>query len=234
MIQRRFSGFEPGGTMLSAIERAVGKLSRDPDSVRLPFTDEEYWVVTENMVDWYGYQSDSDEALEPGWVLIPGGGAAFREIPSDVLYLRLIKAVADARARHLGLGPGHRQRLLDMGCGVGTVVGFCDRMGLDAVGIEIQSSLSGAHRELGVRVTYGDFFQAAPPLLEETDIVYLYRPTNDLSQVDRLVEMIRRHTADDAVVVFAHLDDQADVAGYDKIVFKREYEGYSTCVLLRQ
>jgi SAM-dependent methyltransferase len=211
-----------------AIRNAVAQLAAEPESVELPFSDEEYYVTCENMMDWHGFQRHGDGSTFS--MTLNNEHESFTEMVSHPDYLRLVRAVQQSISSGR---KGRKLRLVDMGCGLGQFVYYCGKMGLDAEGIEFQEHLKSAHQEMGVKVSYGDFYSVAQGPLSKADIVYLYRPVNKTASVSKLLQMIHRATKPGAVVVYVQLDMDADLRGWEVVPFREEAEGYETCVLLK-
>lgn len=93
-------------------------------------------------------------------------------------------------------------KLCDIGCGVGNVVYFANKIGYDAVGIEIQENLKSLHEKIGINIIYGDFFEIDLSFLKEMDIIYLYRPIHDYSLNNKLMTLIYENTKEDVIIIY--------------------------------
>jgi hypothetical protein len=132
--------------------------------------------------------------------IIIGGKKSFKAFPSEARQLWLIKKVADKL--------GGSVKMCDMGCGIGLVVKYCKKMGIDAMGVEYQKKqYQELHKKFGINVKYGDFFKMDLGFLKEQDIVYLYQPVHTKKSSLKLLKLIEENTKPDVVIIWSGMWD---------------------------
>lgn len=188
------------------------------------FSEEEYHVVEDEIArEWRQSWENQTQKVR--------GRESFIEISSSPSKVWVIEQVAKA------LG-GSGIRVCDMGCGLGMVVLFSQKMGLKAIGVEYQTRLKRLHKELGIDVVYGDFFSMNLDFLKEQDIVYLYQPLKTKYSSLKLVDLISEKTKSDVVILYngmcpAILDTLVKDARYRIFPLLVEYNGSSLCLIIK-
>jgi 2-polyprenyl-3-methyl-5-hydroxy-6-metoxy-1,4-benzoquinol methylase len=181
-----------GEDQLKLNEDIIEKVINTP----LPFTSNEYY----NFVDKY-LPSGADEDL------YVDGSDSFREIATeydDLKYLNYIKTYIT------------NPILCDMGCGIGNILHFCNKMGYKTFGYEFNKSLSKIHKKVGVDVIYGDFFTTDLSKLKTCDVVFLYRPISSGPSMNKLFKLIRSNTKDNVIIVYKY-PHQMRIGGFTTI-----------------
>lgn len=154
-----------------------------------------------------------------------GGKLVYEEISSEPGYVWIIKKISDR------LGGG--AKMCDMGCGNGLVTLYSQKLGLDAIGIEGQKRLEKIHKELGIKVYYGDFFKMGLSVLQDRDIIYLYQPVRSTKSSIELLDRIYNNTKDDVVILYQTFGRVLDrIKMYDKfnyfiLEYKKLPEGWA-------
>lgn len=155
-------------------------------SINYPFSVEDYYVLGDELTSkWRG-----DYELTH----MIGKRESFREVNSEPSKIWVLKQISDK------LGGG--AKICDMGCGLGLVVLFCQKMGLDAIGVEWQKRLMPLHKEIGINVKYGDFFTMNLSFLKEMDIIYLYQPVKTAYDSLELLDLISANTSEKIVILY--------------------------------
>lgn len=152
-----------------------------------PFSEEEYYVLEDKLREEHGQ-------FDPSRRLTIGGRQAWSEVTSGPSKVWAVSQVA----REFG----GRARMCDLGCGLGLVVHFCQRLGMDAMGVEYQRSLEPAHRALGIRVLYGDLFRMDMGFLADRDVIYMYQPVKTAESSIALLGLVHSAMRPDAVVLY--------------------------------
>jgi hypothetical protein len=186
------------------------------------FSEEEYYVLLDDLERDYSPEG-------AGRKLRIGGRQAWSEVSSGPAKVRAIGQVAAE------FGPG--ARVCDLGCGLGIVVHFCDRMGLRAMGVEYQRSLKAAHDSLGIKVVYGDLFKMDLGFLRDQDVIYLYQPVKTTDSSLALLELVHGRMRADAVVLYNGMWDRilhrvAAAGQFDVHPVHRDRSNDSNLVLL--
>ena len=186
------------------------------------FREDEYYVVMDELERNYSPEG-------AGRQLRIGGRQAWSEVSSGPAKVWAIGQVAAQ------FGPG--ARVCDLGCGLGVVVHFCDRMGLRAMGVEYQRSLKAAHERLGIDVVYGDLFRMDLGFLRDQDVIYLYQPVKTTDSSLALLDLVHGRMREDAVVLYNGMWDRvlhrvAAGGQFDVHPVHRDRSNDSTLVLL--
>lgn len=122
-----------------------------------------------------------------------------------------------------------------MGCGLGQIVYFSKKIGLNAIGVEYQTRLKAAHNELGINVIYGDFFNMDLSFLKQQDIVYLYRPIDNITGLNNLLKLIYENTGSNVIVIFSMLPVPVNVGKFKKAEYRSPAvaTGFIDCLLYK-
>lgn len=151
------------------------------------FSEEDYHIIEYELSDeWNKKPQEQTHQI--------GKRESFKEISSAPPKIWVVGEIAKVL--------GGKVKMCDMGCGLGLVVLFSKRMGLDAMGVEWQKRLKPVHDDLGIKVVYGDFFTMNLGFLEKQDIVYLYQPVKTTFNSLKLLDLISNNTKSDVVILY--------------------------------
>jgi len=171
----------------------------------MPFSEEDYIKITKNLnpnkFDSLGkYIGDYTKKnnIEYGEV---------NSSYSKLYVLNLIK---------MNIFPNENPKLCDLGCGYGTVVYFCNKMGYESIGVEKEISLKEYHNKLGISVIYDDLLNMDLSFLKNMDVVYLYRPIKDYNLSEKLMKLVYDNTKDDVIIYYtmSHIGTGSDLFDY--------------------
>ena len=84
------------------------------------------------------------------------------------------------------------------------------------------------HKYLNIDVAYGDCLKIDLSILNDVDVVYLYRPIYDDALASKLIEKIYSNTKDDVIIVYTMPDDII----YEDDKFDRIFISTSDIVIL--
>ena len=118
----------------------------------------------------------------------------------------------------------------DIGCGIGNVVLYAGKMGFDAFGYEINTLLTPLHKKLKLDIEYADILKSDISRLKEADVIYIYRPINDHSLMDKLFSLVHKHTKKDVVILY-HYPHSRSIRGFQTILLG-EYDDIIALVKL--
>lgn len=155
-------------------------------NISYPFPVDDYWILEDELSSEWRRDREQIHKI--------GKKESFREVNSDPDKVWVLKQISDKL--------GGSAKICDMGCGLGLVVLFCQKIGLDAIGVEWQKRLKPLHKEIGIDVKYGDFFTMNLSFLQDIDIVYLYQPVVTTYNSVKLLDLISANTSDDIVILY--------------------------------
>ncbi len=167
--------------------------------VKLPFTSKNYYAFCDKHIE-----EDVHDAL-----FVDEDEKYFREIATEYDTLRYLY--------HFHLQFPDRNKFCDIGCGIGNVVLYAGKMGYDAFGYEINKLLQPLHKKLKLDIEYSDILKSDISLLEEADVIYLYRPIHDARLMVRLLSLVHAHTKKD-VVIFYNYPHSRSIRGFQTIL----------------
>jgi len=118
-------------------------------------------------------------------------------IYSDYLNIKTLKYIKDKSNKKL--------KICDLGCGYGTFLYVCKKMGYDVTGVEYQKKMKKFNKMLGIEdVIYGDFFNINMSFLSDFDVIYLYRPIDNPNKMKDLINIVHKNMRSDAIVVYTY------------------------------
>lgn len=168
--------------------------------LKLPISESTYMKLLSNMdpdkytedgefinYDKYGYYKHTYKL---------GDYYANHAIYSDYNNIKILKYIKSKTNKKL--------KICDLGCGYGTLLYICEKMGYDITGLEYQKKLKKFHDILNIDVIYGDFFKIDMSFLSNFDVIYLYRPIDDRNKMKELINIIHKNMREDAIVIYTY------------------------------
>jgi SAM-dependent methyltransferase len=92
-------------------------------------------------------------------------------------------------------------KFLDIGCGLGNILRLANEIGYKSTGIEINTDLKKHHN--GLNVIYGDVLKLNTyNFLRDFDVIYLYRPINDIVKSNKLFEILHKYCKNECKILY--------------------------------
>jgi len=162
--------------------------------------------------------------LKTGFLFSQNGKASngingvFQHIPSQLGDLYGLKRMAELF---------QNASFLDIGSGLGNILRYAKELGFGKVwGIE--SNLDLIKYNEGLDVVWDNVFKR-PELLKIFDIIYLYRPLFETTDMERLISFIKKNSKDDVVIHYngshypPNTEDEMIEGWYNWTDFSGEY-----------
>jgi hypothetical protein len=203
-------------------------ISKEIRKTRVPITSSEYLQKHFELDDEWGLEAGIEmpkHSQTDDFFHYDTGYNSFREVASDHYSLKVIKAVANKLEKP-------NINFCDFGCGLGQIVYYCKKMGMNSIGVEFQERLEAAHKSLGIDVLYGNFFDMDLSFLKTQDIIYAYRPIDDTAGITKLLSLLYNNTKEDIVIIFSMLDSRSQ-SNFEKIVIRKKRQLFQDCILLK-
>lgn len=167
--------------------------------ISLPFTEEYYNSLFHKLspaaFDETGYFIDSQ--YEDGFLY--KNGKYCREVKSPYFCFKILSHIQKIKNKKL--------KLCDVGCGIGTICYLSKKIGYVSLGIEINKKIKPVHKILNIDVVYGDCLKIDLSILNDMDVIYLYRPIYDDVLASKLIDKILDNTKEDVIIVYTMPDD---------------------------
>ena len=181
---------------LDFVEKLKKKKKKE---ILLPFSENYYTKLfhklTPDLFDEAGYLIQSE--YEDGFLY--KNGKYCREVKSPYDCFKTLS--------HIQIIKNKKLKLCDIGCGIGTICYLSEKIGYESFGIELNKKMKPIHQYLNIDVVYGDCLKIDLSILNDVDVVYLYRPIYDDALASKLIEKIYSNTKDDVIIVYTMPDD---------------------------
>jgi SAM-dependent methyltransferase len=164
---------------------------------KLPFTERAYYTFCEK------YLPENVEEI----LYHDEEETYFREIATDYDTLKYISFL-----RRFYASP----ELCDIGCGIGNVLHFAQKLGYKAFGYELNKGLQPLHKKLQLDVVQGNILETDMTRLATADIVYMYRPVNNDKLMNKLFRKIYDTTKPNIVMLYNY-PHSYKIKGFDTI-----------------
>lgn len=131
----------------------------------MPFSMEDYHnFFIENFPELY-FVDKYNKIFFRGHAIIDNG---WNSIPSNYFSMIILKVIKDSIDEKL--------TLCDMGCGIGNVVFFSEKIGYKSMGIEMQQVYNEHYKKYNINVINDNLLNIDYSFLKDIDVVYIYRP----------------------------------------------------------
>jgi SAM-dependent methyltransferase len=188
--------------------------------ISLPFSENYYTKLFHKLApdlfdeDGYFIQSEYEDGF------LYKNGKYCREVKSPYECFNILS--------HIQMIKNKKLKLCDIGCGIGTICYLSEKIGYKSFGIELNKKMKPIHKSLNIDVVYGDCLKIDLSILNDVDVIYLYRPIYDDILASKLIDRIYENTKDDVIIVYTMPDDIT----YENDKFDRIFISTSDIVIL--
>jgi 2-polyprenyl-3-methyl-5-hydroxy-6-metoxy-1,4-benzoquinol methylase len=205
----------------NSLYEELSNINNLESDISLPFSEKAYKSLSHKLCpDLFNKYGDwEDDGYYPTYKI--GNYDVFQELSSHYENFKVLKYIKK-------LSNNKDLTLCDMGCGLGTFIYFCNKMGIKSYGVEYLKKYKEIHDKIQLDVKYGNFFEMNLSFLKKIDIVYLYRPIEDPNTMGKLLELIYNNTKDDVILVFSDLQGNIDIGKFKDIQVINDKIGISS------
>jgi len=111
----------------------------------------------------------------------------------DYYFLKIIKEA---------FGDNKKLKLCDLGCGIGNVIYFSEKLCYDSMGVEKLDIFKEIYKKYNLNVIVGDLLEIDLSFLNDIDVVYMYRPISDIDKLNYLVDKVSNNMKSNSILYF--------------------------------